>query len=102
RRHTRWPRDWSSDVCSSDLVADEALDPVMEARVGNHRRVSGEDGAKLLTELGADFVLVGAGLLGRQAQGALEPADLLVGLGGLEIGRASRREGAGVRARGVA
>src|SRR5690625_6789752 len=19
-RHTRWPRDWSSDVCSSDLV----------------------------------------------------------------------------------
>src|SRR5207253_7818536 len=28
RRHTRWPRDWSSDVCSSDLrhggvVADE-------------------------------------------------------------------------------
>src|SRR5690625_6826932 len=19
RRHTRWPRDWSSDVCSSDL-----------------------------------------------------------------------------------
>src|SRR5207253_7420794 len=24
RRHTRWPRDWSSDVCSSDL-ADSAL-----------------------------------------------------------------------------
>src|SRR5207253_7829182 len=22
RRHTRWPRDWSSDVCSSDLVRD--------------------------------------------------------------------------------
>src|SRR5437870_8885687 len=21
RRHTRWPRDWSSDVCSSDLQA---------------------------------------------------------------------------------
>src|SRR5439155_1841416 len=20
RRHTRWPRDWSSDVCSSDLM----------------------------------------------------------------------------------
>src|SRR5439155_2757354 len=26
RRHTRWPRDWSSDVCSSDLA---------EASVGN-------------------------------------------------------------------
>src|SRR5437660_9368561 len=26
RRHTRWPRDWSSDVCSSDLrrIRDEA------------------------------------------------------------------------------
>src|SRR5690625_7864005 len=22
RRHTRWPRDWSSDVCSSDLLED--------------------------------------------------------------------------------
>src|SRR5690625_6793479 len=22
RRHTRWPRDWSSDVCSSDLGTD--------------------------------------------------------------------------------
>src|SRR5215510_5464825 len=22
RRHTRWPRDWSSDVCSSDLRAE--------------------------------------------------------------------------------
>src|SRR5439155_14039704 len=23
RRHTRWPRDWSSDVCSSDLSAEQ-------------------------------------------------------------------------------
>src|SRR5690625_6608842 len=23
RRHTRWPRDWSSDVCSSDLTNPE-------------------------------------------------------------------------------
>src|SRR5437870_7149273 len=22
RRHTRWPRDWSSDVCSSDLAVE--------------------------------------------------------------------------------
>src|SRR5439155_12876460 len=22
RRHTRWPRDWSSDVCSSDLASE--------------------------------------------------------------------------------
>src|SRR5690625_7681094 len=24
RRHTRWPRDWSSDVCSSDLIDSRA------------------------------------------------------------------------------
>src|SRR5690625_7388553 len=23
RRHTRWPRDWSSDVCSADLLSTE-------------------------------------------------------------------------------
>src|SRR5207253_5553378 len=25
RRHTRWPRDWSSDVCSSDLLRHNPL-----------------------------------------------------------------------------
>src|SRR5439155_3273019 len=31
RRHTRWPRDWSSDVCSSDLfrMTTETLDSVL-------------------------------------------------------------------------
>src|SRR5439155_13556985 len=29
RRHTRWPRDWSSDVCSSDL--DQAVLPLAVA-----------------------------------------------------------------------
>src|SRR5207253_8691820 len=32
RRHTRWPRDWSSDVCSSDLNGIERLDPVRDER----------------------------------------------------------------------
>src|SRR5690625_915813 len=26
RRHTRWPRDWSSDVCSSDLKIELKID----------------------------------------------------------------------------
>src|SRR5690625_5853926 len=34
RRHTRWPRDWSSDVCSSDLFH------FSRAGVRCHRRVS--------------------------------------------------------------
>src|SRR5207253_5656206 len=29
RRHTRWPRDWSSDVCSSDLALGR---PMMETK----------------------------------------------------------------------
>src|SRR5439155_15771050 len=33
RRHTRWPRDWSSDVCSSDLPA-ERWDPSKVAAKG--------------------------------------------------------------------
>src|SRR6266508_5146648 len=29
RRHTRWPRDWSSDVCSSDLLGRDLLARLM-------------------------------------------------------------------------
>src|SRR5207253_6917228 len=42
RRHTRWPRDWSSDVCSSDLDALVALDVrerAVEAVVALPRRL---------------------------------------------------------------
>src|SRR5437870_8353481 len=50
RRHTRWPRDWSSDVCSSDLavgaaaLVDVALEllaePVHVARDRHRGRVA--------------------------------------------------------------
>src|SRR5207253_4876908 len=33
-RHTRWPRDWSSDVCSSDLVLVVALCAALVTRRG--------------------------------------------------------------------
>src|SRR5215510_1769473 len=32
RRHTRWPRDWSSDVCSSDLPGSGPSQPAMPSR----------------------------------------------------------------------
>src|SRR5690625_4667784 len=36
RRHTRWPRDWSSDVCSSDLPAADPPSPdAVAARRGS-------------------------------------------------------------------
>src|SRR5439155_6315075 len=40
RRHTRWPRDWSSDVCSSDLNA-------AEIRQRHERRDPGRRDAEL-------------------------------------------------------
>src|SRR3989442_15027821 len=42
RRHTRCGRDWSSDVCSSDLVA-SPFDDRLEQRIGgNERKVDGQ------------------------------------------------------------
>src|SRR5690625_6228937 len=32
RRHTRWPRDWSSDVCSSDLIKLERVSKIFGSR----------------------------------------------------------------------
>src|SRR5690625_6755122 len=50
RRHTRWPRDWSSDVCSSDLLGparegavDPAQDPAEEQSVAEHDPVQDQD-----------------------------------------------------------
>src|SRR5690625_7992554 len=37
RRHTRWPRDWSSDVCSSDLESDPAYPSRIERSVTTYR-----------------------------------------------------------------
>src|SRR5215510_16268166 len=34
RRHTRWPRDWSSDVCSSDLAVSAGTGDNMGAALG--------------------------------------------------------------------
>src|SRR5207253_4675863 len=69
RRHTRWPRDWSSDVCSSDLprTLPGALDPywIEGAREGARR---------------SPPVALGTPTLGR------------VFVRKEEIGRASRRE----------
>src|SRR5579884_1544315 len=55
RRHTRWPRDWSSDVCSSDLPgirkvaftgSTEVGMRVMQLAANDIKRVSLELGGK--------------------------------------------------------
>src|SRR5690625_6810025 len=45
RRHTRWPRDWSSDVCSSDLSAEPAPDAAGPFRRRNGPAASGAGSA---------------------------------------------------------
>src|SRR5690625_1930634 len=40
RRHTRWPRDWSSDVCSSDLDAGERTAHLLAGTMRNFTEFS--------------------------------------------------------------
>src|SRR5699024_12007232 len=77
RRHTRSKRDWSSDVCSSDLLARarEALDALIDA----------------LHERGWVLGAPPGGGLGARADGTVMVIDLR-GLRREEIGRASCRE----------
>src|SRR3712207_8645695 len=58
RRHTRYWRDWSSDVCSSDLGADAEGDR-LEAVIGDALRLLG-DGEKNV-EHWSSLVAVGGG-----------------------------------------
>src|SRR5207253_7116612 len=48
RRHTRWPRDWSSDVCSSDLYR-----PFRDQGLGTRLKVYQRE---LLLPMGVDEV----------------------------------------------
>src|SRR5437660_11893575 len=41
RRHTRWPRDWSSDVCSSDLSFQQ--DGPLDMRMDRDQALSAAD-----------------------------------------------------------
>src|SRR5437660_3479673 len=43
RRHTRWPRDWSSDVCSSDLLRQaDGFEGVADAAAGERLDLLGD------------------------------------------------------------
>src|SRR5690625_7913132 len=58
RRHTRWPRDWSSDVCSSDLFGghDAVRRPRQAEDVVRGPPVRVETGLALAGALGRDSV----------------------------------------------
>src|SRR5207253_5725736 len=81
RRHTRWPRDWSSDVCSSDLVVVPAVRPMMPFKVPEPLSVPPI--VMLTPEVACNWICPAAFRLAT----ALRLAVLL-----MEIGRASCRE----------
>src|SRR5437870_11108128 len=69
RRHTRWPRDWSSDVCSSDLGA----------RLDAHEEGDAQTGAAEVGAAEAGAAHVGAVEVGAAQARAVEAGDLQVG-----------------------
>src|SRR5439155_9930552 len=88
RRHTRWPRDWSSDVCSSDLpVGRRILDR------GEHVLLDEESRAGDQAQL-AQSPQLGGLLEKRDRVGAghegVDAVDL-VGLDGLDEWRSEER-----------
>src|SRR6266508_4279855 len=68
RRHTSWPRDWSSDVCSSDLVVGGAFHPGVLAAIAE---ATGWDArsAELIVGTSAGAVM------GAVLRAGLSPAD---------------------------
>src|SRR5207253_7537296 len=72
RRHTRWPRDWSSDVCSSDLPdvkRERGTSAVPLGRVGEPEEMAGP--AAFLASEDASYITghtlaVDGGLLSQQ------------------------------------
>src|SRR5690625_2436608 len=76
RRHTRWPRDWSSDVCSSDLTGREARKDL----IGKLRRKEMVTVAALrgisFTARSGEFI----GIIGRNGSGKSTLLRVLAGL----------------------
>src|SRR5699024_11346452 len=87
RRHTRSKRDWSSDVCSSDL-ADDKFQSILQP-IALHDVLDG------LPRLGADDAQANAPAVEAPEQlrrpGKQSGLLPLAGLGHLQIGRASCR-----------
>src|SRR5690625_7186378 len=61
RRHTRWPRDWSSDVCSSDLQFRKVISAVSSSQWANLRlriqRIADFEVGHVLDERRGEFVV---------------------------------------------
>src|SRR5690606_41073543 len=85
RRHTRFSRDWSSDVCSSDLEPkygyEQALFPIVQGSTYKDLRAQS---AEYIANAGAFGNAIGGLSVGEPAEEMYEMCE--------EIGRASCRE----------
>src|SRR5207247_6216746 len=85
RRHTRSTRDWSSDVCSSDLVRSSQLDALVEG--GNLRASFAKyvrahlDAYLSATQLGVTLASLALGYLGEQYLAEMRSEERRVGKG---------------------
>src|SRR5690606_41066869 len=86
RRHTRFSRDWSSDVCSSDLALNLTGEPSL-AKFDDAAEIY----ATLLTLLEENAEYFELGDVESTALAAFKKQDILF-QGSLEIGRASCRK----------
>src|SRR5690606_39863144 len=98
RRHTRFSRDWSSDVCSSDLTGGNQNSSVLGNQLGGP---GGMGGDVIVTNSGSISLGDTQSRLTGFAQGAGIQAISNGGRGGENNGRSEeRRVGKGERARG--
>src|SRR5436309_6303013 len=74
RRHTRFSRDWSSDVCSSDLHVVYAAEDAVVAVGGLHRAVAAQE--RPVVPIFAARVLVVLGEVGLDVAVAISPDRL--------------------------
>src|SRR5207302_7771106 len=92
-RHTRFSRDWSSDVCSSDLIFKEFKEFAMRGNVVDLAVgvVIGAAFGKIITSLVGDIITP---VIGRITPGGADLKNKLISLepDKTEIGRASCRE----------
>src|SRR5207253_8156234 len=86
RRHTRWPRDWSSDVCSSDLSPLAILTKSGELYMPLSAQLPDRDERRRLLPYAGKYVRATGRLFERGGTDAISIEKLE------EIGRASCRE----------